>query len=351
MRDISPYELQDIAKEDDVFFLYLYPATTPASELDLVQTAASTLMGTAPVFKSSSPDLFAQFDYPQTHPSLLVFKDHELIPVDSLNFTDLHSTSTSSDTEEVRRKAAERRVSAWLHGRKHPYLTELTGVNFKDYMEDGQDRGESFVGVAVLSPNILGADAMRYHQNELRQSAKAWDAAMKSVNSNAKPIKFVWVDGDQWSKYLQSTYAVRPNRPAPLMIIVDPTWDKFYPTDANKQSIRIDQSQIFKTLEDLYDGRLPYTRTTSLLERTARKATDKLSILGEFIGKHPFLSALIGAVTFLIMFGMLIYFMDNEELRQRGKPVQTAPQQAKWVHNEKSLYAQSHTSSSGVKKD
>lgn len=350
MRDISPYELQDIAKEDEVFFLYLYPANTPASELDLVQTVASTLMGTAPVFKSSSPDLFAQFNYPQTHPSLLVFKDHEAIPTDSFNFTEVHSTSTSSDTQEVRRKEAEAKISAWLHSRKHPFLAELTSVNFKDYMEDGQGRAESFVAVAALNPKILGANAMRKHQDELRQTAKAWNAAMRVVNPNAKPINFVWVDGDQWGKYLQATYAIRPNRPEPLLIIVDPSWDKFHPMDVNKQSIRIDQGQIFAALEDLYDGRLPYKRATSIMERAARKAFGQLSHLGEFIGVHPFISVMIGVVVFMTMFGMLIYFMDNEDLRNRGKPAQSAPHQPKFVHNEKSLYTQSYTSG-GVKKD
>lgn len=335
-----------------MFFLYLYPADTPASEVDLVQNAAVSLMGTAPVFKSSSPDLFAQFDFPTTHPSLLVVKDHELIPVDSLNFTEPHSTSTSPDTQEVRRKEAETVISSWMHGRKHPFLNELTGVNFKDYMEDGQSRAESFVALAALDPKILGADALRRHQNELRQTAKAWNAAMRVVNPKAKPVNFVWVDADQWGKHLQSSYGIRPKRPEPLLIIVDPVSDKFYPTDVNKQSIRINQAQIFSALENLYDGRLPYTRSTSLIERAAKSVFVRLSFLGDFIGRHPFLSVIIGVVVFVTMFGMLIYFMDNEELRNRGKPAHTVPpHQPKFVHNEKSLYSQGYGSSSGVKKD
>lgn len=350
MRDISPYELQDIAQEEDVFFLYLYPSGTPESEMDLVQTAASTLMGTAPVFKSSSRDLFSQFSYPQTHPSLLVFKDHELRPADSLNFTSLHSTSTSSDKTESQRKQAETEISRWLHGRKHPWLTELTGVNFGDYMETGQLRSESYVALAALNPAALGADAMRKYQEELKQTARAWHDAMKVVNPNAKPVTFVWVDADQWHKYLQSTYAIRPNRPEPLLIIVDPLQEKFYPTDLNKQSIRIYQGQIFQALENLYDGRLSAVRSTSIMERFGRWALGHLSYLGAFIGDHPFLSIIIGVIIFLGMFGALIYFMDNEELRNRGKIPQAPTHQPKYVHHKESLYAQTH-SSGGVKKD
>lgn len=307
-------------------------------------------MGTAPVFKSSSPDLFAQLNFPQTHPSLLVFKDHEVTPIDSMNFTQLHSTSTSSDRQESQRKQAERDVSAWLHGKKHPFLTELTGINFKDYMEDGQGRAESYVAVAALNPEILGANAMRKHQDELRQTARAWHQAMKVVNPEAKPVNFVWVDGDKWGKYLQATYAIRPNRPEPLLIITDPAWEKFYPTDMNSQSIRIDQDQIFRALENLYDGRLPAKRTTSMIERASRIAFGRLTHLGVYIGDHPYVSIIFGVVLFMTMFGMLIYFMDNEELRNRGKVPQAPPHQPKYVHNEKSLYAQSHNSA-GVKKD
>lgn len=344
--------MKDIANEDEVFFLYLYPADTPASELDLVQTAASTLMGTAPVFKSSSPDLFAQFGFSPSHPSLLVFKDHELNPVDSLNFIEPHSTSTSSDKQEARRKEAESAISSWIHGRKHPFLNELTGVNFKDYMEGGQLRAESFVALAALDPKILGANAMRKHQDELRQTAKAWNAAMKVVNPKAKPVNFVWVDADQWGKHLQSSYAIRPKRPEPLLIIVDPISDRFYPTDVNKQSIRIDQAQIFSALENLYDGRLPYTRSTGLMERAAKSVFVRLSFLGDFIGRRPFLSVVIGVVIFMTMFGMLIYFMDNEELRNRGKPAHSVPpHQPKFIHSEKSLYSQSYSNNGGVKKD
>lgn len=193
---------------------------------------------------------------------------------------------------------------------------------------------------------------MRKHQDELRQTAKAWSEALKSVNPNAKPVNFVWIDADQWGKHLQSAYAIRPKRPEPLLIIVDPVSDKFYPTDVKKQSIRIDQAQIFSALENLYDGKLPYTRMTSLLERAARSVFIRLSFLGDFIGRRPFLSITIGIVIFVTMFAMLIYFMDNEELRNRGKPAASMPpHQPKYVHNEKSLYSQSYSSSGGVKKD
>lgn len=351
MRDIDAYDLQDIAQEEDVFFLYLYPSDTPASEVDIVQSAAGTLLGSAPVYKSSSPELFTQLNYPRTHPSLLVFKDHELKPTDSKNFTSLHSTSTSTDKTEAIRKEAEVEISRWLHGKKHPSLSELTSVNFNDYMEDGQDRAESYVALAALSPTALGANAMRKHQDELRQTSKAWHEALRTVNPNAKPVNFVWVDADQWGKYLQSTYAIRPNRPEPLIVIVDPIRERFYPTDVNKQSIRINQPQIFQALEQLYDGRLTAIRTTSFMERSGRWALKHLSFLGEAIGNHVVLSIVIGVAIFLGMFAALIYFMDNPELQNRGKvPQAPVSRQPKYVPHEKSLYTQSHHDG-GVKKD
>lgn len=351
MRDISAYDLQDIAQEDEVFFLYLYPSDTPASEVDLVQNAASTLLGSAPIYKSSSSDLFSQFGYPRTHPSLLVFKDHELRPTDSMNFTTPHSTSTSADKTEALRKEAERDIGRWLHGKKHPSLTELTSVNFNDYMEDGQYRAESYVALAAISPSTVGANEMRRYQDELRQTSKAWHDALKTINPNAKPVNFVWSDADQWGQFLQATYAIRPNRPEPLLVIVDPLREKYYPVDANHQSIRINQAQIFRALEDLYDGKLTAIRTTSVMERVGRWAVGYLSVLGEFIGDHVFLAIMLGVVIFLGMFGALIYFMDNPELANRGKiPQQSAPRQPRYVPHEKSLYGQSHHDG-GVKKD
>jgi hypothetical protein len=351
MRDISISELKDISQEDEVFFLYLFPSNTPPSEIDLVQTAASTLLGSAPVFKTSQSDLFAHFNYPETHPSLLVFKDHELTPSDSLNFTNVHSTSTSVDRQESQKKEAEVEIAKWIHGKKLPSLDEFTSLNFGDYMEKGQSRVKSYVAIAALSPTTLGEDRTKRYQDELRQTAKAWQGAMKTINPDAKPVHFVWVDADKWSKYLSSTYGIKPNRPEPLLVLVDPTQEIFYPVDANKQSVRIDQAQIFQALEDLYDGKLKGIKTTSRAERAGRWILHYFDFLGLFIGNHPFWSAIIGIVGFATCFVLLVYYFDNEELRNRGKPQASLRPQPKFVPSERSLYSESYNSGPGVKKD
>lgn len=374
MRDMSPYELNTIGQEEDVFFLYLYPSNTPTSDLDMVHAASRTLLGSAPVYKSSSPDLFNQFNYPQTHPSLLVFKDHQLKPVASLNFTEPHSSSTSSEQNEERRNHDTAEIVNWLSGNKHPTLAELSSTNFKDYFEEGQTKSESYIALAVLSPKRLGPPGMVQKKEDLHRIAKAWRDGLR-VSPREKPVNFVWVNLDKWGKYLSSNYGISPTQSESIVVVIDPTREVFYPLDQHKSTIKIEGRQIFSALDSLYEGRLKAVSSTTITDKVGKFIYDRLTffvvshscccfansvhtrrnltggqsyfdhfIRQTIVGSHPFMSMFIGFLLFVVFFGVLVYIMEASESGS------SSPRhQPKSVNNGAGLYAPS--SNAGVKKD
>ena len=261
-------ELENIARDNEVFFLYLYPASTLTSDIDLVESASRALVGFAPIFKSSSLHLYTQFNFPVSSSYLLVFKDHNAnLPVSSYNST-ARATSTIADPSEDRRKN-EADVIDWLHANKFATLAELTGNNFKVYMEDGPKRNPSYVVLSSFSKKRLGEAHFSVKKLELENIAKAWRQALRFTPKDT-PTHFIWVDADMWGKYLSATYGMNALAQEPPVVIVNPSENQFFPVDGEKSPLSIDGRQIFAALEAIYDGKLKPQTSISLAERTAK---------------------------------------------------------------------------------
>ena len=274
MMEISDLELPFISQEEEVFFLYLYPTSTSSNEIALVQSASRPLLGTAPIYKSSSSSMFAKFQFPAASPYILVFKDHEAqYPVSSYNITS-QATSTTTDLNEDR-QISQNSITQWLQTNKFATLTELTGNNFKDYMEDGQQRQESYVVLTALSKKRLGEAGFASRKSEMEKIAKAWRQALKFTPKD-KPTHFVWVDTDLWGKYLSVTYGIDTSSPDPPMIVTDPSRHQFYTKDDNHSPLGVDGRQIFGALESLYAGKLKPQTSISFSERVLRWSVSKV---------------------------------------------------------------------------
>ena len=367
MRDMSPSELMTIATEEEVFFLYLYPASTPEPEVELVHKAARTLVGSASVYKSSSLDLFAHFKYPASNPYLIVFKDHGTHPASSLNFTSPRSTVTSSDPGVPavsnlidERNRAQTEIAQWLHGNKHPTLAELGSANYNSYMGPFENAlhasSASYVVLAALSKKALGAAAFDERKERLTQIARTWRQGA-ALRPRGTPVNFVWVDQDTWAKHLASTYGVKAFDKEPAVIIADPVQDRFYPVDAQGLPLRIDGRQLFAALESIYDGNLKPKISLSYGERVGRYLGVKLHFLAVAFTHHPILSSLVAIVLFIALFSVLVYVLDSDDasaayaqLQQAHRNGSPPTHQPKYVETKNSLYGGSAGSNS-VKKD
>jgi Thioredoxin-like domain len=146
-------------------------ARTGVSDIDLylsmlqakVRSAARSLFGAAPVFKSTSGDLFDRFSLDQTRAHLLVFKDHRGRP---------YASDVAPSTRES--------ILAWLRVNKLPILAALTPDKYKDYFGDDV---EGLVVMGVLSGQARNQQAIE----RLKNMAREWSERRR------ENVKFIWV--------------------------------------------------------------------------------------------------------------------------------------------------------------
>jgi len=277
VRELAAVDLPATASREEVFFLLLHPAQGGQEDEKLVRTAAGTLLGSVPVFMSSSLELFSKYDYPANQASLLVFKDHsDKYPAESYNLTSRATSTTGSAASD--RQQEEASLISWIHANRFPTTAELTGSNFRDYMEAGQLRKEAYIVLVALSQKVLGEQRVASSKADLDKIASAWRKATK-FNPRDKPVHFVWVNADTWAKYLSTGYKIDPHASTPQVIITNPIRDEYYSTDIKKQPLTLDGRQIFAALEDLYEGKLKPKISLSMGERIARFIMDKIGFI------------------------------------------------------------------------
>lgn len=348
-----------------MFFLYLHPEQTPETDVSIVQAATRSLVGAAPVFESTSSELFTQFQYPAAHAYLIAFKNHDAHPAMSYNFS---SRATSTDVDlTAERSLIEKDVTHWLHSNKLPVLAELTSSNYQSYMEEGQAKAPSFVVLAAVSRGRLGQDGADEQIYGLEKVAKTWLQGLR-FTPRAKSTNFVWVDSDKWSRFLSSKYGFKPFDKMPTVLVLDPTNDQYYPKDAQGKTIRIDGPQIFAALESLYGGttapKLKPVTTVGFGDRIGRWLGAHLGWIVYAAGNHPFLATIFCILAFVAMFCLLVYYMDGADGEQgyaalhtnggdaRGTKSGSPPaHQPKYVETKHSLYGGAVSSRPTVKKD
>lgn len=267
LRQVDARELAQIVKDENVVFLYLHPSNTPDSEVESVRDASRALLASAPIVSSSDAALFDKLKVPANSPQLLVFKNHKEFPASGLDMS-AHATSTDSDPKEERSKHIAN-VVQWIHGNRYPILAELTAGNYKDYTEDGQIKRESFIVLAAISQERLGADATGKWKAELEKISTAWQEGLRFTPRD-KPAHFVWVDADKWAKWLHQHYGSKNDAREPSVIIANPTREQYYSVDPKKGKLGIDGRQLFTTLEAVYNGDLKPQTTVSWGDRAGR---------------------------------------------------------------------------------
>ena len=363
LQPLQPSKLASIAEQEEVFFLYLHPEKTPETEVAIVQAATRSLVGAAPVYESTSSELFSRFRYPAAHPYLIAFKDHDAHPALSFNFSTPRSTSTTADVG-AERMQTETEVTRWLHANKMPTLGQLNSGNYGAYMEEGQLRAPSFIVLAAVSKDRLGQDGTDEQVYALEKIAKTWLHGLR-FTPRQKGVHFVWVDSDKWSRFLSSTYGFKPFDKEPTVLVIDPSNDQYFPRDGQGHLLRIDGSQIFGALESLYGGttapKLKPVTTVSFGDRIGRWLGSHLGFIVYAAGNHPFMASFLCILAFMAMFCLLVYYMDGAEEagysavqtnggEMRGKSGSPPVHQPKYVETKHSLYG-GVSSRPTVKKD
>lgn len=170
-------------------------------EKELVDAQSKSLLGYAPVYKSSSHELMSRYKLDREIPHLMVFKDFDhtqpvrILPLPPLpsSTTSAPSESATTDTDEIHSRSSI--VHAFLHDNRLPTLSELTSGNFDDYMKDGR----KFVVVVMLSRKGLGEREFGRRKAVVEEMSRTWrrewggEHKSEEERSVGKSVDFVWV--------------------------------------------------------------------------------------------------------------------------------------------------------------
>lgn len=220
---VNATRFKELEEQEDVIFLYLYDFATTSEDFTALDRLTLNLVNRARLVKSDSPELVERFKV-LTFPRLLVVREgranyyNYLTPQDMRNYHQMLNWMRS----------------VWL-----PIVPELTAFNAREIM-DGK-----FVVLGILShkrpdemilakrelknaalewmdkqtqlfhlerQELRDAKQLRIEEAEDRDDQRALRAAKNMVISireeDRKQVRFAWVDGDFWDRWLRTTYGI-----------------------------------------------------------------------------------------------------------------------------------------------
>lgn len=271
VQQINSDEISSILKNEPVFFLALYTYSTPQEYLASIDEASKSLLGSPPVYKSRSPELFTKFDVdPAKGAVLLAIKDHDQTPFAELPLTAASNTQI---------------VNAFFQHHRIPVLQELTSENFADVMKHP---AKPLVVLTAFDMEKMPKTELAASIERLSDIAKRWQRQAVRL-TDTRPTIFVYMDGERWSKWLKSMYGIRKEL-LPSTVIVDHHRLLYYDHDPGKAPFRLEHDSIFGAVESAYLGFLTPKHSENFIERTVRGLNDRIEYIGSSAMAHPFVS-------------------------------------------------------------
>jgi thioredoxin domain-containing protein 5 len=209
MQSISAHDLDKVVHEHPVAYVLLLsssdehvvvrvPHYVPCLVLTMFQSEVAKdsqlLLGSPPVFVSSSKELFTRYDIPTTESwVILAFKDNDpKEPTSVFN-------SSISDT-----------LSTWLFANRLPTSLELS----RDVFQQVMNAPHNPLVVIAATPNDVQNDV----SSKLNDIAKKWRLRKSYVGR--QDVVFTWMDADQWGSWMKSMYGVKVND-QPKVVVAD----------------------------------------------------------------------------------------------------------------------------------
>ncbi|KAG6813179.1 hypothetical protein H0H92_013299 [Tricholoma furcatifolium] len=280
-------DLQGFVAENEVMYLLVH---SDDSILDTVARASTPLLGSPPIYTSSSASLFSTYHIPQTSTwALLVFKDH------------IHATPTSILHERaVPVSSSGDAIREWLLKQRLPTTLELSQDTFQSVMNAPQ---APLVVIAAVTPSMQDRVVQR-----IREVGKKWRAYTKGSGVvNGREVVWTWMDAERWKDWMKSMYGIvvqdgEENLEEVRVVVTDHQSLVYYDHDPADQRLKITSSKaLFETVEAAATGTLPYKNSENLVERIARYFNTKLVSVEKFVVLHPwstifFLFMIFGAI-------------------------------------------------------
>ncbi|KDN48212.1 thioredoxin-domain-containing protein [Tilletiaria anomala UBC 951] len=319
LKEIGHDDIERIAKDHDVYFLYLFSPETPQREQDIVEEASSFLMSKQTyAFRTSDATLIQRYaSYLHVSKSsspasagaqsgLLVFKDHNHeVPVS--RFYPSSISSTLSDEKAVQQ------VAAWLNAERFPTVSELIGTTFADVIYND---AKALVVLAALSDvhhggNVVGTGS---GSEERALELKLFEKLARKWRSSSHPkvkekILFAWIDADRWATAIKTYYKIRPVD-VPQVVLVEGSRLQYYelPSDspaAARGRPWLDEASLFHGIEAVSQGRVRAKSSKTYIDRGFEVAGGAVASIVVTVSRHPWLSLALLVVFAAAFFSFL----------------------------------------------
>ncbi|GAA6026378.1 hypothetical protein JCM8202_004755, partial [Rhodotorula sphaerocarpa] len=320
-------ELSRAIQDDPVIVVMLEPKSAKKDDVDIALAAVKTLMGTAPVYRSTASGLFSRHSLPSDQLTFLTFKSHSSKPYDVFSLP-LESAGTPLQRLEATRH--------WLRSAKLPLLSELSSATYNELLPSdsliagpgGKKLLPPLVGLAVLSRKGLGAEGLERAKAQVERIAEAWvekrraRRAQKGVGSAGpaggvgaeRDVLWSWVDADRWAGWTRSMYDIQNGgKEGPRLVIADPRRMEYWSKTLEGEPLALDEAKVFELIEQgVYAGQVRPASSRMFLERFAYFVVDFLTAAYEWVVAHLLLS-LVGfsIFSYLFVLGIRATFEDE----------------------------------------
>ncbi|KAI0029678.1 thioredoxin-domain-containing protein [Vararia minispora EC-137] len=270
LQHLSYDDLENVVNDHAALYLFLH-TPNDTKQLTVVYNAARPLLGSPPVYTSSSQQFLDRFGLSATAtPILLAIKDHDVsTPTSVLRITD---NTTLVELEQ------------WMLAHRLPSALELSELSFQEVMKA---RARPLV-VLTSVPAATNFAEYEWLVGETTKIAMKWRELTLQRGSTRRSVVFVWMDAEKWSKWLKSMYGIQgPNR----VVIADHKDLLYYDTTPDGKRLELTPESIFPSLEAAQSGKLRAKYSENFVERVARTTNGIFMRIERFILENSVLFA------------------------------------------------------------
>ncbi|OJJ01210.1 hypothetical protein ASPVEDRAFT_61682 [Aspergillus versicolor CBS 583.65] len=262
MIDVDAETFKEMEDKEEVIFLYFYDHATTSEDFEAMERLTMPLIGHAKIVKTDSAALAERYRI-STWPRLLSARSGR---------ANYYNPIAPKDMRDIRQ------ILNWMRTVWLPIVPELTALNARELM-DGK-----FVVLGILSRSR--ANEFEESKRELKNAALEWmdkqvqlfqlerqelrdskqlrieeaedrndQRALRAAKNmhvsiredEKKQVRFAWIDGDFWERWLRTTYGIDVGK-GERVIINDQDNRRYWDTSSSGASIMASRTSILETI-------------------------------------------------------------------------------------------------------
>ncbi|KAL4912335.1 thioredoxin-like protein [Aspergillus aurantiobrunneus] len=262
IRNVDAESFKEMEETEEVIFLYFYDHATTSEDFEAMERLTLPLIGHARIVKTDSAALAERFRI-STWPRLVASRSGR---------ANYYNPISPRDMRDIRQ------ILNWMRTVWLPIVPELTASNAREIMDGkfvvlgilSRSRANEFVESKRELKNaalewmdkqvqlfqlerqeLRDAKQLRIEEAEDRNDQRALRAA-KNMHvtiheDDKKQVRFAWVDGDFWERWLRNTYGIDVAK-GERVIINDQDNRRYWDTSSSGASIMASRTSILETI-------------------------------------------------------------------------------------------------------